>query len=191
MKKFIALIVIPFLLVSCGGDTVASTEPGVATTTSQPINTIETVPEKLVCNHITKKNFDKWYEDQLGRCPYKTYVLENVVFEGTITKDEGLLGSYEIKYVYHPDPNWKDCKHTLTFILYDLYKMYTEEQLKSMVGKTYTIYAPKVEYMPFKTADLTNCGLWASIEVFSGWKFVNKGDYNLVEPERNPYFLKY
>lgn len=191
MKKYIILLILPIILFSCGGEQTSTTQSNITQSNPQQLNIEPTQPQKMVCNHITKKNFDKWYEDQLGRCPYEGYELENVIFEGTITKSAGLLGTYEINYVYHPDPNWSECKHTLTFVLYDLYKMYTEEQLNGMIGKTYTIYAPKVEYKPFKTADLTNCGLWASIDVYSGWKFVNKDDYELVEPKRNPYFLKY
>jgi hypothetical protein len=191
MKKNFILLFIPIILLSCGGEEKPAIQSDINKTNSQQINNEPVRPQKMVCNYITKNNFDKWYEDQLGRCPYESYQLENVIFEGTITKSAGLLGTYEINYIYHPDPNWKECKHTLTFVLYDLYKMYTDDQLNGMVGKSYTIYAPKVEYKPFKTADLTNCGLWASIEVFSGWKFVNKDDYELVEPKRNPYFLKY
>jgi len=189
MKRIFHTFIVSILMISCGGEGIPANTPASSTTINQTTNNVDAEPQKLVCNHLTKKNFDKWYKDPLGRCPFKSYKLENVVFEGTITKGEGQLESYELKYVYHPDSNWPECKHTLTFVLYDLYKTYSNDELKAMVGKTVTIYAPKVEYMPFKTENLSNCGLWASIEVYSGWKFVNKGDFDLVEPERNPYFL--
>ena len=157
----------------------------------QPKDSVVPVSQKQLCNYITKKNFDKWYEDQLGRSPFDSYEIENVIFEGTITKSEGILGTYEINYIYYPDINNKECKHVLTFVLFDLYKMYSEDQLREIIGQKVAVYAPKIKYAPFKTADFTNCGLWATVEVYRGWNFVNKDDFDLVEPKKNEYFLNY
>ncbi len=139
---------------------------------------------------ITKDNFDKWYDDSLGRSPFSSYELNNVIFQGKFSRTNGILPAFELTYLYHSSPLSKECKHSLSFILHDLYESFDDEQLEKMIDKQLTFYAPKIRYIPFKREEFSKCGLHATIEVYSGWKIVNIKDFNLINPQRNPTFLK-
>jgi hypothetical protein len=145
----------------------------------------------ITCYRISRQNIDKWYLDELGRSPFDSYTLNNVIFEGVLVKEDHVLPVYEIAYIYKPIKDWPECRHKLSFVLHDLYKKYSEEELGKMVGKKFIVYAPEVKYNPFKIEDFANCGLFATIDVFQGWKFIGTtSGLSIIEPERNPYFLK-
>jgi hypothetical protein len=120
---------------------------------------------------------------------YASNTLDNCILEVTLTKhfnDNGYAFYDFYYYIYPKDTNKPNCKNTIGITLYNILRMYTNEQLDNLLNKKLYVYAPSINYNPVKTDNLIDydCGTYSSIDVFDGWKFVeNLNEYEIIEPK--------
>ncbi len=188
MKKiFFALSII--LIISCNSQGGNVSTKNDLSNNSEISQTTASKPQTYFINEKTAAKIYRFTTAAFLNGSYPSNTLDNCILELELTKHFNNQGDpfYDFYYYSYPqNANKSDCTNTIGITLYNIYKLYTYEQLDKMLNKKLYVYAPSINYNPVRTDNLIDydCGTYSSIDVYEGWKFIdNIKDYETIEPQ--------